>query len=30
MALLLINLVSVVLQCGFGQCHTFSYALLHG
>jgi hypothetical protein len=30
MALLAINLVSVVLQCGFGQCHTFGYALLHG
>jgi hypothetical protein len=30
MALLVINLVSVVLQCGFGQCHTFGYALLHG
>lgn len=24
----LINLVSVVLQCGFGECHTFSYKLL--
>ncbi|HKY86149.1 MAG TPA: disulfide bond formation protein B [Pseudorhodoplanes sp.] len=23
-----INLVSVVLQCGFGQCHTFGYQLL--
>ena len=30
MVLLAINLVSVVLQCGFGQCHTFGYALLHG
>jgi disulfide bond formation protein DsbB len=30
MALLAINLVSVVLQCGFGQCHTLGYALLHG
>ncbi|HEX3944574.1 MAG TPA: disulfide bond formation protein B [Rhizomicrobium sp.] len=30
MALLAINLVSVVLQCGFGQCHTFGYALLNG
>jgi disulfide bond formation protein DsbB len=29
MALLGINLVSVILQCGFGQCHTFGYALLH-
>ena len=26
--LCLINLVSVVLQCGFGQCHTFGYELL--
>lgn len=26
--LCLINLVSVVVQCGFGQCHTFSYLLL--
>jgi disulfide bond formation protein DsbB len=25
----LINLISVVIQCGFGQCHTFSYKLLH-
>lgn len=24
----LINLVSVVLQCGFGECHTFNYKLL--
>lgn len=30
MALLVINLLSVVLQCGFGQCHTSGYALLHG
>jgi hypothetical protein len=30
MALLVINLVSVILQCGLGQCHTFGYALLHG
>jgi disulfide bond formation protein DsbB len=30
MTLLALNLVSVVLQCGFGQCHTFGYALLHG
>jgi disulfide bond formation protein DsbB len=27
-ALCAINLVSAVLQCGFGQCHTFSYQLL--
>lgn len=27
--LCLINLVSVVIQCGFGQCHTFNYQLLH-
>lgn len=26
--LCLINLVSVVIQCGFGQCHTFNYQLL--
>jgi disulfide bond formation protein DsbB len=26
--LCLINLISVVIQCGFGQCHTFSYLLL--
>jgi disulfide bond formation protein DsbB len=26
--LCLINLVSVVLQCGLGECHTFGYALL--
>ena len=24
----LINLVSVVVQCGFGECHTFGYKLL--
>jgi hypothetical protein len=30
MALLVINCVSVILQCGFGQCHTFGYALLGG
>jgi disulfide bond formation protein DsbB len=30
MALLATNLVSVILQCGFGQCHTFGYALLGG
>ena len=28
MALCLINLISVVIQCGFGQCHTFNYQLL--
>ena len=27
-ALCAINLVSAVLQCGFGQCHTFGYQLL--
>ena len=27
-ALCAINLVSVVLQCGFGQCHTFGYQWL--
>jgi len=27
-ALCLINLVSVVLQCGLGECHTFNYKLL--
>lgn len=27
-ALCVVNLVSVVLQCGFGQCHTFNYKLL--
>lgn len=27
-ALCLINLVSVALQCGLGQCHTFGYELL--
>lgn len=27
-ALCLVNLVSVVLQCGFGECHTFGYKLL--
>ena len=27
-ALCLINLVSVVLQCGLGECHTFGYRLL--
>jgi disulfide bond formation protein DsbB len=28
MALCAINLVSVFIQCGLGQCHTFGYALL--
>jgi hypothetical protein len=27
-ALCLVNLVSVVLQCGLGECHTFGYKLL--
>lgn len=27
-ALCLINLVSVILQCGLGECHTFGYQLL--
>ena len=27
-AICLINLVSAVLQCGFGECHTFGYKLL--
>jgi len=27
-ALCLINLASVVVQCGFGECHTFGYKLL--
>jgi len=27
-ALCVINLVSVVLQCGLGECHTFNYKLL--
>ena len=27
-AICVINLVSVVLQCGFGECHTFKYKLL--
>ena len=27
-AICLINLASVVLQCGFGECHTFNYKLL--
>ena len=28
--ILAINLVSVVLQCGVDQCHTFGYQLLGG
>jgi disulfide bond formation protein DsbB len=28
LALCVINLVSVVVQCGFGQCHTMGYRLL--
>jgi disulfide bond formation protein DsbB len=28
MALCAVNLVSVIIQCGLGQCHTFGYALL--
>ncbi len=27
-AICIINLVSVILQCGFGECHTFNYKLL--
>ena len=27
-AILVINLASVLLQCGFGECHTFSYRFL--
>ncbi len=27
-AICVVNLVSVVLQCGLGECHTFSYKLL--
>ncbi|MGE3150190.1 MAG: disulfide bond formation protein B [Pseudorhodoplanes sp.] len=27
-ALCLINFVSVIVQCGFGECHTFNYKLL--
>jgi disulfide bond formation protein DsbB len=27
-AICVINMVSVVLQCGFGECHTFNYKLL--
>ena len=27
-ALLAVNFVSVVIQCGFGECHTFGYRLL--
>lgn len=29
-ALVAINLISVALQCGFGECHTFGYKLLGG
>jgi disulfide bond formation protein DsbB len=29
-ALVAINFVSVILQCGAGECHTFGYALLGG
>ena len=29
-ALAAVNLVSVVLQCGLGECHTFGYRLLGG
>jgi disulfide bond formation protein DsbB len=29
-ALVAVNLVSVVLQCGLGECHTFGYKLLGG
>ena len=29
-ALAAVNLVSVILQCGLGQCHTFGYVLLGG
>ena len=29
-AICVINLISVILQCGFGECHTFSYKLLQG
>lgn len=28
LAICAINLVSVILQCGLGECHTFGYALL--
>jgi disulfide bond formation protein DsbB len=27
-AICLINFISVILQCGFGECHTFGYKLL--
>ena len=27
-AICVINLISVILQCGFGECHTFNYKLL--
>ena len=30
LALVAINFVSVVVQCGFGECHTFGYKLLGG
>jgi len=29
-ALAAVNFVSVVLQCGLGECHTFGYRLLGG
>jgi disulfide bond formation protein DsbB len=29
-AICVINLVSVILQCGLGECHTFGYKLLGG
>lgn len=29
-ALCLVNFVSVILQCGFNECHTFGYQLLGG
>ena len=29
-AICAINLVSVIVQCGFGECHTFGYRLLRG
>jgi hypothetical protein len=28
LAICLINLVSVIVQCGFSECHTFGYVLL--
>lgn len=27
-AICVVNLISVILQCGFGECHTFNYKLL--